>query len=72
VARRKGRTPAQVVLRWHVQLGCVVIPKSVHPDRMRENIELFDFELDDRDMAEISKVRTGQRLGADPNEFAMR
>ena len=47
VARRKGRTPAQVVLRWHVQLGCVVIPKSVHPDRMRENIELFDFELDD-------------------------
>jgi 2,5-diketo-D-gluconate reductase A len=72
VSRRKGRTPAQVVLRWHVQLGCVVIPKSVHPDRMRENIELFDFELDDRDLAEISKVRTGQRLGADPNEFAMR
>ena len=72
VAQRKGRTPAQVVLRWHVQLGCVVIPKSVRPDRMRENIELFDFELDDRDMAEISKVRTGQRLGADPNEFAMR
>jgi 2,5-diketo-D-gluconate reductase A len=72
VARRKGRTPAQVVLRWHAQLGCVVIPKSVHPHRMRENIELFDFELDDRDMAEISKVRTGQRLGADPNEFAMR
>jgi 2,5-diketo-D-gluconate reductase A len=72
VARRKGRTPAQVVLRWHVQLGCVVIPKSVHPDRMRENIDLFDFELDDGDMAEISKVRTGQRLGADPNVFAMR
>jgi len=72
VARRKGRTPAQVVLRWHVQLGCVVIPKSVHPDRMRENIDLFDFELDDGDMAEISKVRTGQRLGGDPNVFAMR
>ena len=72
VARRKGRTPAQVVLRWHVQLGCVVIPKSVHPDRMRENIELFDFELDAGDMADISKARTGQRLGADPNVFAMR
>jgi 2,5-diketo-D-gluconate reductase A len=72
VAQRKDRTPAQVVLRWHVQLGCVVIPKSVHPDRMRENVDLFDFELDDVDMAEISKVRTGQRLGADPNVFAMR
>ncbi|HEY6811368.1 MAG TPA: aldo/keto reductase [Propionibacteriaceae bacterium] len=72
VARRKDRTPAQVVLRWHVQLGCVVIPKSVHPDRIRENIDIFDFELDDSDMAEISKVRTGERLGGDPNTFAMR
>jgi diketogulonate reductase-like aldo/keto reductase len=60
------------VLRWHLQLGCVVIPKSVHPDRMRENIDLSDFELDDADMAEISKVRTSQRLGADPNVFANR
>jgi 2,5-diketo-D-gluconate reductase A len=72
VARRKDRTPAQVVLRWHIQLGCVVIPKSVRPERMRENFDIFDFELDDTDMAEISKVRTGQRLGADPNVFAMR
>jgi 2,5-diketo-D-gluconate reductase A len=72
VAQRKARTPAQVVLRWHLQLGCVVIPKSVNPDRIRENIELFDFELDDPDMAEISKVRTGERLGGDPNVFAMR
>jgi 2,5-diketo-D-gluconate reductase A len=72
VAQRKGRTPAQVVLRWHVQLGFVVIPKSVRPERMRENIDLFDFELDDADMAEIAGVRTGQRLGADPNVFAMR
>jgi 2,5-diketo-D-gluconate reductase A len=71
VARRKDRTPAQVVLRWHVQLGCVVIPKSVRAERMRENFDIFDFELDDVDMAEISKVRTGQRLGADPNVFAM-
>jgi 2,5-diketo-D-gluconate reductase A len=72
VAQRKARTPAQVVLRWHLQLGCVVIPKSVNPDRIRENIDLFDFELDDADMAEISKVRTGERLGGDPNVFAMR
>lgn len=72
VARRRDRTPAQVVLRWHVQLGCIVIPKSVNPDRIQENIDLFDFELDDADMAEISKVRTGQRLGGDPNTFAMR
>ncbi len=72
VAQRKDRTPAQVVLRWHVQLGCVVIPKSVNPDRIRENINIFDFELDDADMAEISKVRTGERLGGDPNVFAMR
>jgi 2,5-diketo-D-gluconate reductase A len=71
VARRNGRTPAQVVLRWHVQLGFVVIPKSVRPERMRENIDLFDFELDDDDMTEIAGVRTGQRLGADPNVFAM-
>ena len=72
VARRKDRTPGQVVLRWHVQLGCIVIPKSVNPDRIQENIDLFDFELDDADMADISKVRTGQRLGGDPNTFAMR
>ena len=72
LAQRKDRTPAQVVLRWHVQLGCVVIPKSVHPDRMRQNIDLFDFELDDADMAEIAGVRTGQRLGGDPNVFAVR
>jgi 2,5-diketo-D-gluconate reductase A len=72
VARRKDRTPAQVVLRWHVQLGCIVIPKSVNRDRIQENIDLFDFELDDADMADISKVRTGQRLGGDPNTFAMR
>ena len=72
VARRKARTPGQVVLRWHIQLGNVVIPKSVNPDRIRENIDIFDFELDEADMREIEEVRTGRRLGADPNHFDMR
>ena len=72
VAKAKGRTPAQVVLRWHLQLGIVVIPKSVTPSRIAENIALFDFELDDDDLATIAKVDTGVRLGADPNTFANR
>jgi 2,5-diketo-D-gluconate reductase A len=72
VARRKGRTPGQVVLRWHIQLGNVVIPKSVNPDRIRENIDIFDFELDEADMNAIEQMRTGRRLGADPNHFDMR
>ncbi len=72
VARRKARTPGQVVLRWHIQLGNVVIPKSVNPDRIRENIDIFDFELDEADMRAIEQVRTGRRLGADPNYFDMR
>jgi len=72
VARRRGRTPAQVVLRWHLQLGLVVIPKSVTPSRIAENIALFDFELDDDDMAAIAKVDTGERLGPDPKTFDRR
>ena len=72
VARRKARTPGQVVLRWHIQLSNVVIPKSVNPDRIRENIDIFDFELDEADMQAIAQVRTGRRLGADPNDFDMR
>jgi 2,5-diketo-D-gluconate reductase A len=72
VAERKSRTPAQVVLRWHLQLGNVVIPKSVTPGRIKENFEVFDFELDETDMASIAQVNTGNRLGADPRFFAMR
>jgi 2,5-diketo-D-gluconate reductase A len=72
VANAKGRTPAQVVLRWHLQLGLVVIPKSVTPTRIAENFDLFDFELDEDDMATIGKVDTGERLGSDPKTFAMR
>ncbi len=72
MAERKSRTPAQVVLRWHLQLGNVVIPKSVTPSRIKENFDLFDFELDDADMASIAQLNTGNRLGPDPRLFAMR
>ncbi|MGW5862946.1 aldo/keto reductase [Streptomyces sp. NPDC055239] len=69
IARKHGRTPAQVVLRWHIQLGNVVIPKSVTPSRIKENIDVFGFELDPEDMAAISALNEDRRLGADPAEF---
>jgi 2,5-diketo-D-gluconate reductase A len=72
LAERKQRSPAQVVLRWHLQLGNVVIPKSVTPGRIRENIELFDFELDESDMAAIAELDSGRRLGPNPNTFDSR
>jgi 2,5-diketo-D-gluconate reductase A len=69
VAARHDRTPAQVILRWHLQLGNVVIPKSVTPKRIRENFELFDFELTDDDMTGIAALDVGQRIGPDPSTF---
>lgn len=70
IARKHGKSPAQVVLRWHVELGLVVIPKSVTPARIRENIAVFDFKLDDEDLARIASLDTGRRLGPDPATFA--
>jgi 2,5-diketo-D-gluconate reductase A len=69
VASRHDRTPAQVILRWHLRLGNVVIPKSATPARIRENFEVFDFELDDEDMTEIAALDVGQRIGPDPATF---
>ncbi|MYX34188.1 MULTISPECIES: aldo/keto reductase [unclassified Streptomyces] len=69
IAAKHGRTPAQVVLRWHLQIGNVVIPKSVTPSRIRENIDVFGFELDGEDLAAIDALDNGGRLGPDPSSF---
>jgi 2,5-diketo-D-gluconate reductase A len=69
IAERYGRTPAQVVLRWHLQLGNVVIPKSVTPSRIRENFDVFGFELAENDLSELAGLNTGTRLGPDPDQF---
>jgi 2,5-diketo-D-gluconate reductase A len=69
IAGRHSKTPAQAILRWHLQLGNVVFPKSVTPERIRENIELFDFELSDAEMAEFERLDRGERIGPDPGTF---
>ena len=66
---KHGKSPAQVVLRWHIQLGNLVIPKTSNPDRLAENIDIFDFELDAEDMHAIAGLDTGVRTSLDPNEF---
>lgn len=69
IAERLGKTPAQVTLRWHLQRGDIVFPKSVTESRVRENFELFDFELSDSDVAAISGLNRDERTGADPDTF---
>jgi 2,5-diketo-D-gluconate reductase A len=69
IAERLGRTPAQVVLRWHVQRGDVVFPKSVTRSRIEENFALFDFELGEEDMASITGLDRDERTGPDPDTF---
>ncbi|HTX32533.1 MAG TPA: aldo/keto reductase [Solirubrobacteraceae bacterium] len=69
IAKAHDRTPAQVVLRWHIQLGNVVIPKSVTPSRIEENFRIFDFELSDSEMETIKELDAGQRIGPDPKTF---
>ncbi len=67
LSRKHGRTPAQVVLRWELQQGIIVIPKSVHRDRIAENAMIFDFALDDADMAAIDALDRNGRIGTDPD-----
>jgi 2,5-diketo-D-gluconate reductase A len=69
LADEHGRSPAQIVLRWHIQLGNIVFPKSVTPERIRENIDVFDFELSADDMAVVDGLDTGTRKGPDPDRF---
>ena len=69
IAERTGKSPAQVVLRWHIQRGDIVFPKSVTPARIRENIDIFDFELSGEDVEAISALNRNQRTGPDPDTF---
>ncbi len=69
IADAYGRTPAQVIIRWHVQVGNIVIPKSVNPERIASNFDVFDFELSDDDVTSISSLDNGTRLGPDPCTF---
>ncbi|WP_007026532.1 aldo/keto reductase [Saccharomonospora iraqiensis] len=69
LAEKHGKTPAQVVLRWHFELGNVTIPKSVTPSRIRSNLDIFDFALSEDDMSAIAALDTGTRVGPDPDAF---
>ncbi len=69
LAERHGKTPGQIVLRWHIQLGNIVFPKSVTPERIEENFEIFGFHLSDAEMSEIDALDAGERRGPDPDTF---
>ncbi|MET0256581.1 MAG: aldo/keto reductase [Luteibacter sp.] len=69
IGKKHGKSPAQVVLRWHVQLGHMVIPKSATPERIKSNIDVFDFELSADEMKAIASLDAGKRMGPHPDEF---
>jgi 2,5-diketo-D-gluconate reductase A len=69
IAEKHGRSAAQTIIRWHLQLGNVVIPKSVTPARIQENFDVFDFQLSDGEMQAIEALDAGTRIGPDPDTF---
>ncbi|WP_079507782.1 aldo/keto reductase [Mesobacillus jeotgali] len=69
IAHRYGKTSAQIILRWHLQHEIIPIPKSVNPSRLKENTEVFDFQLSQQEMAEIDGLNKDQRFGADPDHI---
>ena len=69
IAKKHGKTPTQVVVRWHIELGNLVIPKTSNHDRLDENIDVFDFKLDAEDMALFEKFDGGERVGPNPDDF---
>lgn len=69
IAEAHGKTPGQAVIRWHLQIGNVVIPKSVTPERIEQNFDVFDFELSEEEMDAIEQLDAGERIGPDPDTF---
>lgn len=69
IAAKHGKSVSQVIIRWHIQLGNLVIPKTSNPDRLHENIDVFDFALDTADMESIASLDSGMRTGPNPNEM---
>ena len=69
IGAKYGKSAAQVVIRWHIQRGIIVLPKSTHAERIKQNFEVFDFNLSVDDMTAISAINTGKRNGADPDNF---
>ncbi|MFK4565771.1 aldo/keto reductase [Enterococcus sp. UD-01] len=69
IGDKYNKSAAQVIIRWHLQNDIIVFPKSVHKERIQENFDVFDFELSDEDMEKINQLNTGERVGADPDNF---
>ena len=70
LAEKYGKTSAQIVIRWHLDSGLVVIPKSITPSRIQENFDVWDFRLDKEELASIAKLDSSKRLGPDPSTFS--